>query len=62
MQAFRLHAAARAALAPGGPVLKAKSRGEALRDYVVRRCLLMIPTFIGVTFATFLLCQFVPGG
>jgi microcin C transport system permease protein len=24
--------------------------------------LLMIPTFIGVTFATFLLCQFVPGG
>ena len=42
--------------------MKAKSRGEALRDYVVRRCLLMIPTFIGVTFATFLLCQFVPGG
>lgn len=39
-----------------------KSRGEALRDYVVRRLLLMIPTFIGVTFATFLLCQFVPGG
>jgi microcin C transport system permease protein len=42
--------------------LKAKSRGEALRDYVVRRCLLMIPTFIGVTLTTFLLCQFVPGG
>lgn len=39
-----------------------KSRGEALRDYVVRRLLLMIPTFIGITFATFLLCQFVPGG
>ncbi len=39
-----------------------KSRGEALRNYVVRRLLLMIPTFIGITFATFLLCQFVPGG
>ncbi len=39
-----------------------KSRGQALRDYVLRRFLLMIPTFIGITFFTFLLCQFVPGG
>jgi microcin C transport system permease protein len=39
-----------------------KSRGEALRDYVIRRLLLMIPTFLGITFFTFLLCQFVPGG
>jgi microcin C transport system permease protein len=39
-----------------------KSRGEALRDYILRRLLLMIPTFIGITFVTFLLCQFVPGG
>jgi microcin C transport system permease protein len=39
-----------------------KSRGEALRDYVVRRLLLMIPTFLGITFFTFLLIQFVPGG
>src|SRR6185295_5917668 len=39
-----------------------KSRGQALRDYVLRRLLLMIPTFIGITFVTFLLCQFVPGG
>src|SRR2546423_15585665 len=39
-----------------------KSRGEALRNYIVRRFLLMIPTFIGITFVTFLLCQFVPGG
>ncbi len=39
-----------------------KSRGEALRDYVARRLLLMIPTFLGITFFTFLLCQFVPGG
>jgi microcin C transport system permease protein len=39
-----------------------KSRGEALRDYVIRRLLLMIPTFIGITFATFVLIQFVPGG
>ena len=39
-----------------------KTRGEALRDYVIRRLLLMIPTFLGITFFTFLLCQFVPGG
>ncbi|HTT39422.1 MAG TPA: ABC transporter permease subunit [Burkholderiales bacterium] len=39
-----------------------KSRGEALRDYVLRRLLLMIPTFVGITFVTFLLIQFVPGG
>ena len=39
-----------------------KSRGEALRDYVLRRLLIMIPTFLGITLATFLLCQFVPGG
>lgn len=39
-----------------------KSRARALRDYVVRRLLLMVPTFIGITFVTFLLCQFVPGG
>jgi hypothetical protein len=39
-----------------------KSRGEALRDYVIRRLLLMIPTFLGITFVTFVLCQFVPGG
>jgi microcin C transport system permease protein len=39
-----------------------KSRGEALRDYVVRRMMLMVPTFLGITFVTFLLCQFVPGG
>lgn len=39
-----------------------KSRGQALRDYVARRLLLMVPTFVGITFATFLLCQFVPGG
>lgn len=39
-----------------------KSRGQALRDYVLRRVLLMVPTFIGITLATFLLIQFVPGG
>jgi ABC-type microcin C transport system permease subunit YejB len=39
-----------------------KSRAQALRDYVVRRLLLMVPTFIGITFATFVLVQFVPGG
>lgn len=40
----------------------AKSRGGALRTYLLRRMLLMIPTFLGITFAVFILCQFVPGG
>ncbi len=31
-------------------------------SYLLRRTLLVIPTFIGITFACFLLCQFVPGG
>lgn len=31
-------------------------------DYFVRRLLLVIPTFIGITFACFALTQFVPGG
>ena len=39
-----------------------RSRGEALRDYVIRRLLLMVPTFLGITLATFVLIQFVPGG
>ncbi len=39
-----------------------KTRAQALRDYVFRRLLLMVPTFIGITFATFVLMQFVPGG
>lgn len=39
-----------------------KSRGEALRAYVLRRLMLMVPTFIGITFVSFLLCQLVPGG
>ena len=28
----------------------------------MRRLLLMVPTFLGITFVTFTLCQFVPGG
>ncbi len=31
-------------------------------DYFIKRFLLIIPTFIGITFVVFLLCQFVPGG
>lgn len=31
-------------------------------QYLVRRLLLAIPTFLGITFACFALCQFVPGG
>ena len=31
-------------------------------DYFLRRLLLMVPTFIGITFACFALCQVVPGG
>ncbi|MBM3779161.1 MAG: ABC transporter permease [Acidimicrobiia bacterium] len=33
-----------------------------MRDYMIRRLFLMVPTFLGITFFTFLLCQFVPGG
>lgn len=36
--------------------------GHQLRNYVARRLLLMIPTFVGVTLVVFLLTQFVPGG
>lgn len=32
------------------------------RDYFLRRLLLMVPTFIGITFVCFALCQAVPGG
>ncbi len=39
-----------------------RSRSQALRDYVLRRLLLMVPTFLGITLATFILIQFVPGG
>ncbi len=31
-------------------------------DYFIRRCVLVIPTFIGITFLCFGLTQFVPGG
>jgi len=31
-------------------------------DYFIRRFLLVIPTFIGITVLCFLLIQFVPGG
>ena len=31
-------------------------------DYFLRRLLLMVPTFVGITFACFALCQVVPGG
>ena len=30
--------------------------------YIIRRLLLVIPTFIGITFVCFALCQFIPGG
>ena len=39
-----------------------KSRSAALRTYIIRRVLLMVPTFLGITLFTFVLCQFVPGG
>jgi microcin C transport system permease protein len=31
-------------------------------EYFIRRLLLVVPTFIGITFSCFLICQFVPGG
>jgi len=39
-----------------------QSRGHALRNYIIRRLLLIIPTLLGITVITFALCQFVPGG
>ncbi len=38
------------------------SRAHSLRQYVLRRLLLILPTLLGITFLVFLLCQFVPGG
>ena len=40
----------------------ATSRSHALRNYAIRRLLLMLPTLLGITFLVFLLCQLVPGG
>jgi microcin C transport system permease protein len=40
----------------------ASSRGHALRNYVIRRLFLMVPTLLGITAVVFVLCQFVPGG
>jgi len=40
----------------------AKAHRNGLLTYVARRLLLMIPTFLGITFVVFALCQFVPGG
>jgi len=40
----------------------AGSRASALRTFVIRRLLLMIPTMLGISLFVFLLCQFVPGG
>ena len=37
-------------------------RAHALRNYTLRRLMLMLPTLLGITFIVFLLCQFVPGG
>lgn len=33
-----------------------------MRTYILRRLLLMIPTFLGITFVTFIVTHFVPGG
>lgn len=40
----------------------ALSRAHALRNYIVKRALLMVPTLLGITVVTFLIVQFVPGG
>jgi len=33
-----------------------------MSSYFIRRFLLIIPTFLGITLAVFLIMQFVPGG
>lgn len=40
----------------------AQSRGGALKTYVIRRLLLIVPTLIGVTMVVFALTQAMPGG
>ena len=40
----------------------AKALGMERFDYFLRRLMLMVPTFLGITFACFALCQAVPGG
>ncbi|MGD8394517.1 MAG: ABC transporter permease [Candidatus Eiseniibacteriota bacterium] len=39
-----------------------RSRGHALRTYVLRRLLLILPTLLGISAVVFTLCQLVPGG
>lgn len=39
-----------------------RGRAHALRNYSLKRLLLMIPTLIGITMVTFFITQFVPGG
>ncbi|MEO8377142.1 MAG: ABC transporter permease, partial [Candidatus Sumerlaeota bacterium] len=41
---------------------RTEKRDHGLRDYVIRRLMLMIPTFLGTTLVVFVLCQAVPGG
>ena len=33
-----------------------------MREYIIRRLLLMVPTILGITIVCFTLIQFVPGG
>ena len=35
--------------------------GHAMREYLLRRLLLLIPTLLGVTFIVFLMMHFIPG-
>lgn len=39
-----------------------RKRDHGLRDYLIRRALLIVPTLLGVSMVVFLLIQFVPGG
>ena len=50
--------------ADGGRAVPKGVAGKAMErlDYFLRRLLLMVPTFLGITFACFALCQVVPGG
>lgn len=53
--------AAHHATATEGTMAKS-TNSHGLRNYVIRRLLLIGPTLLGVTLLVFLLCQFVPGG
>jgi len=49
-------------MAPGNDGSKKKLNKSPMRDYFIRRALLIIPTLLGITMLVFMVTRFVPGG